>query len=148
MIDMEIWNYWTWAGIGLLLALGELVLPGVFLIWLGGAALATAFVVSVFSDMAWYGQLAVFGVFAVVSIFVGRRYYKGRESDEGGDVLNQRGARLVGQEFVLIEDITNGSGRVKIGDSPWLVHGPNGLKAGDMVRVTDVKGSALNVEAI
>ena len=148
MFDMEIWNYWTWAGIGLLLALGELVLPGVFLIWLGGAALATAVVVALGPDMAWYGQLAVFGVFSVVSIFVGRRYYKGRESDEGGDILNQRGARLIGKEFVLIEDMANGSGRVKIGDSPWLVHGPNGLKEGDMVRVVDVKGSALSVEAV
>jgi len=148
MFDMGVWTFWTWAGIGLVLAIGELALPGVFLIWLGGAAFATGLIVAMLSDMVWYGQLAVFGVFAVASIFVGRRYYRGRESDDGSDTLNQRGARLVGREFELIDDIQNGVGRVQVGDSPWRVHGPAGLTKGSTVRVVAVDGSALKVEAV
>ncbi|MGD8327465.1 MAG: NfeD family protein [Sphingomonadales bacterium] len=148
MFDMEVWTFWTWAGIGLVLAIGEMILPGVFLIWLGSAALVTSLIVALIPELSWYTQLGVFGVLAVVSIFVGRRYYRGRESEDGGEGLNQRGDRLVGQEFELIEDIRNGVGRVQVGDSPWRVHGPNGLTQGTTVRVVSVDGSALKVEAV
>ncbi|MFZ5608290.1 MAG: NfeD family protein [Pseudomonadota bacterium] len=140
-------NHWAWAGIGAALVALEMVIPGVFMIWLGGAALVTALIVTVLSELSWYVQVALFGVLSVFSILVGRRYYRGRELAGKEDGLNQRGQRLVGQVFSLTEAISNGSGRVKVGDSPWLVHGPEGLAKGARVRVIAVEGSALKVEA-
>ena len=37
--------HWHWLAIGLLLAAAEMAIPGVFLIWLSGAALVTGLVV-------------------------------------------------------------------------------------------------------
>jgi membrane protein implicated in regulation of membrane protease activity len=31
--------HWLWLGLGLLLAIGEMTIPGVFLIWMAGSAL-------------------------------------------------------------------------------------------------------------
>lgn len=145
MWDVVYWTFWTWAGVALLLAIGELVVPGVFLIWLGGAAFVTGVVVALVSDLAWYTQVALFGVLSVISVMIGRRTYSGREI-EGGDTLNQRGQNLVGRTFELIEPIQNGSGRIQVGDSPWRVHGPDGMVKGAKVRVIGVEGSALVVE--
>jgi membrane protein implicated in regulation of membrane protease activity len=48
---------------------------------------------------------------------------------------------------VVVQAIENGSGRVKLGDSEWLVHGPD-VAAGDRVRVSGVDGATLLVEPL
>ena len=35
--------HWFWLALGLLLAVGEMTIPGVFLIWMAAAALVTGF---------------------------------------------------------------------------------------------------------
>jgi hypothetical protein len=48
--------------------------------------------------------------------------------------MNRRGARLVGETATVVQAIEHGSGRVKLGDSEWIAHGPN-VAAGERVRV-------------
>jgi membrane protein implicated in regulation of membrane protease activity len=50
------------------------------------------------------------------------------------------------RQFVLHEAIHEGRGKVKAGDSLWLVSGPD-LPAGTRVRVTGQDGVILKVEA-
>ncbi|MGI9406013.1 MAG: NfeD family protein [Hyphomicrobiaceae bacterium] len=135
---------WTWVILGLVLMILEAIVPGVFLIWFGTAAIVTG-VVSVMFDLGLSAQFLTFGVFAAISVLFGWRYgqYAVGESDRPN--LNVRGRQYVGRTFELEEDIVNGQGRMKVGDSTWRVNGPD-AKVGATVRVTGVKGASLEVE--
>jgi membrane protein implicated in regulation of membrane protease activity len=50
----------------------------------------------------------------------------------------------VGQRLVLVEPITNGRGKARVGDGAWMVAGPD-LPAGTEVEVVSVSGSLLQV---
>jgi membrane protein implicated in regulation of membrane protease activity len=51
----------------------------------------------------------------------------------------------VGQTFTLVEPIHDGSGKVQVGDTVWLVRGAE-APVGARVRVTGVDGAILRVE--
>ncbi len=52
----------------------------------------------------------------------------------------------IGEEIVLNEPISDGFGRVPIGDTVWRVAGPD-LPAGRKVRIVGHDGAVLKVEA-
>lgn len=137
----EIGAGWTWALVGLALAVGELLLPGVFLIWFGFAALATAAIVALVA-LPWPIQLLVFAVLALVAVVGGRRLTRHDRSE-----LNRRGHDLVGRRFALEAPIAAGVGRWRQGDTSWRLTGPD-LPAGAQVRVVRLDGATLVVEAV
>ncbi|MBX9589306.1 MAG: NfeD family protein [Hyphomonadaceae bacterium] len=59
--------------------------------------------------------------------------------------LNRRAAQLVGRVGIVEEAITHGRGKVRIGDTLWMVEGPD-APAGAKVRVTAARGDVLRVE--
>jgi membrane protein implicated in regulation of membrane protease activity len=59
--------------------------------------------------------------------------------------LNRRAAQLVGRIVSVDEAITHGRGRVRIGDTLWIVEGPD-TPAGAQVRVVAAEGTVLRVE--
>lgn len=59
--------------------------------------------------------------------------------------LNRRSVQLVGRVGVVEEAIAHGHGRVRIGDTLWLVEGPD-APAGAQVRVKAAEGAVLQVE--
>ena len=61
--------------------------------------------------------------------------------------LNRRGAQYVGRQFALVEPISNGRGRIRLGDSSWTVTGPD-LPAGQTVEVVGADGAVLQVRPI
>jgi len=136
---------WSWVILGLVLTILEAVVPGVFLIWFGGAAILTG-LLSVFFGLALTAQFLMFGVLAAGSVVFGWKFgiYAIGESDR--PYLNVRGKRYIGKSFQLDEAIINGNGRVRVGDTTWRVEGPD-LAAETTVRVTGVKGTTLLVEA-
>jgi inner membrane protein len=67
--------YWVWFVAAVVLAGGELALPGIFLIWLAGAAAVTG-VITWATGISWEAQLAVFAVLGVVSVYIGRAWFK------------------------------------------------------------------------
>lgn len=138
------WNWFLAAGLLLLL---ELALPGTFMLWLGLAAAATGFIAFAV-PLGWQAGLAVFAVLSVAFVLLGRSILR-RGADRQSDqpFLNQRGEALVGQEFLLIDPIVAGAGRVRVGDSVWRVTGPD-LPSGRRVRVSKVDGSVLVVQAV
>ncbi|MBT9530592.1 MAG: NfeD family protein, partial [Pseudomonas sp.] len=66
-----------------------------------------------------------------------------KPSDQPG--LNQRGSELQGRQFVLHEPIVGGRGKIKAGDSLWLVIGPD-LPAGTPIKVVGQDGVLLKVQ--
>jgi membrane protein implicated in regulation of membrane protease activity len=136
---------WGWVILGLVLIGGEVLAPGIFMLWLGLAALLTGAVVGLV-DLGWQAAALVFAGFSLVAVFTGRLLTrrKGEEPDAATG-LNDRGRRLIGRVFRLETTMTGGEGRIRIDDSSWRVTGPE-LLAGSEVRVVRVDGATLIVE--
>ncbi|KPL68800.1 membrane protein [Erythrobacter sp. SG61-1L] len=139
-------SHWAWLAIGLFLAAAEMAVPGVFLIWLAGAAIITGI-------LAWLVplglplEIVIFGVLAIVAVFLGRRYLRDNPVAEADPKMNRRGARLVGEVAIVSQPIEAGSGKVHYGDSEWLAKGAD-APAGARVRITGSDGAVLLVEPI
>lgn len=136
---------WAWVVLGLVLIGGEMLAPGVFLLWFGLAALLTGIVVGL-TGIAWQGALLVFAVLAVASVLAGRAITRRRgEEPDAASGLNDRGRQLIGKVFKLEATMAGGEGRIRVGDSSWRVTGPEFL-AGTEIRVVRVEGATLVVE--
>ena len=136
--------HWFWLALGLILAIGEMVIPGVFLIWLSGSAIVTGLVAWVMPiGLPW--QIVLFVTLSLVSVFVGKRYLADNPIHPADPKMNDRGARAVGATVMVTQAIEAGSGRVKLGDSEWLARGPD-AGAGTRMRVVAADGVILIVE--
>lgn len=139
-------NGWTWMVVAAVLFTLETLVPGVFLVWFGLAAVVVGVVVFLAPEMSVAMQIALFAALSVVSVLVGRQFlgsYRNPASDK--PMLNERGHQYVGQVFELKDAIRDGRGRITVGDSVWLVRGPE-LPEGTRVRVTGAEGTMLVVE--
>ncbi len=141
---------WSWLIFGVILLGAEILVPGNFLIWVGVAGIITGGLSLLLWQAPWWMwevQWLVFAVLSVISVFVGRRWLIRSNATSEEPTLNERGASLIGRTADLIDPIVNGHGRVKIGDTVWLVNGPD-LPVGAKVRVIGSRGSDLKVEAL
>lgn len=136
---------WWWLLGAAVLGILEIVMPGIFLIWLGAAAAITGIAVAVV-PMTLPLQLALFGFLAIAAVMGGRRHYERNPVDSADPLLNERTARLIGQTVEVVTAISGGEGRVRVGDSVWSARGPD-APAGARVRVTGAEGTCLTVSA-
>ncbi|WP_176591675.1 NfeD family protein [Sphingobium sp. EM0848] len=137
-------DHWGWLVFAALLGMGEVLLPGIFLIWVALAAAATG-LIALALPITLPVQLLLFAVLCLVSVWGGRRWYVSNPVDSQDPLLNDRTARLVGEIVTVVEPIDNGRGRVKVGDSVWSCRGPD-APAGTRVRVIGAEASVLKVE--
>ena len=142
---------WSWFIVGLLLLIGEILIPGVLLIWFGSAALVIGtLTLAPFTDVSWWpwqAQVVAFGVLSLVFVMVGNKLFPTNTANDEASNINDPLGRFLGSEASLDEPIENGVGRVKLGDTMWRVRG-NDLPAGAKIRVTGSDGSSLLVEAV
>ncbi len=142
----EIEPHYIWLALGLLLAAAEMAIPGVFLIWLAGAALVTGMLAWLMPiGMPW--QVVIFAVLAIVAVFSGKRYLRANPIEAADPMMNDRGGRLVGEMVIVTQAIDGGSGKVRQGDSEWLARGPDAA-VGTRMRVAGHEGVVLVVEVM
>ena len=138
---------WEWIALGFVLCAAEMLLPGVFLLGIGLAAIATGGLLLAL-PLSFPVTLLAFGGFAVVSMLIGRMIYGTLSRREAMPFLNQRAGALVGTFYVLDQPIVNGAGRIRVQDSIWQVKGPD-AETGDKVKVVAVEGGVmLRVELV
>ncbi len=140
---------WNWMVLGFVLLAAEIIIPGVFLLWIGIAAILVGAMSLQFWGYAfwgWQAQVLVFLALAVASAYLGKRIMAATETDSDEPLLNQRGKQLVGRTATLHEPISEGYGRVRIGDTTWRVTGPD-MPAGTRVKIVSADASTLAVEA-
>lgn len=136
---------WGWVVVGVLLVLLELIVPGVFIIWLGLAAIIVGFL-DFWLDLSWqFSALLFCGLSAALVVFARNLLQRGQPKDSAVGILNHRGLQLVGKTYILEQPIVNGEGRIKVGDSSWPVTGPD-LPMGMKVKVIRSDGVRLIVE--
>ena len=137
--------HWVWLLVAMAMAVAELIVPGVFLIWLAAAAALTGLAALIFGLPLAF-QFAVFALLSIASVYLGRRWYSNNPVESSDPLLNERAARLVGKSVLVVEPVDEHRGRVRIGDSEWSARGgPAG--AGDQVRITGIEGNCLRVES-
>jgi membrane protein implicated in regulation of membrane protease activity len=137
---------WNWLIFGIILMALELAAPGVFLFWLGLAALLVG-LLSFAIHPSWQLQILMFAVFAACAVPLWRRIaLTSRRVSSDNPYLNRRADALVGRVFTLEKPIIDGSGTVKIGDTVWRVAGPD-APAGSRVRIVQADGASLTVAA-
>jgi len=135
---------WNWLIAGLVLAGIEMLAPGVFMLWLGLAAILVG-LLSFAVDWSWQLQLLAFAVFSLAAVPLYRRLGQRRLEDTDQPFLNRRADALVGRVFTLEQPIVDGAGTVRVGDTVWRVAGPD-APAGSRVRIVTADGAALKVE--
>lgn len=141
---------WAWWVLGIVLLILEVLLPGVFLIWIGIAAIITGALSLLLWEQAfwsWHAQWLVFAVLSLIAALIGRRIVSTRNQASDQPHLNQRGQSLVGRTATLEQPITEGRGRIRLDDTMWSVQGPD-LPVGARVRVTASNGRDLTVEPV
>jgi membrane protein implicated in regulation of membrane protease activity len=144
MTELLFWHWWILAGVLIVL---EMVVPGVFLLWLGIAAAVTGLVSFAAPGTIWQVQGLIFAVLAVASVWGWRIYQRRNPTETDQPTLNRRAEQYVGRRLTLDEAIVNGRGHARVGDSNWRVEGPD-LPAGSSVIVTGVEGTVLKVERV
>jgi len=127
---------WSWLIAGFVLMALEMVAPGVFMFWLGAAAVVTG-LLSFAIDWSWQAQCFAFAILSLAAVPLWRR-------DSDNTFLNRRSDALVGQVFTLEKPIVDGSGTVRVGDTFWRVAGPD-APAGARVKVVHADGASLTV---
>ncbi|WP_028107870.1 NfeD family protein [Ferrimonas futtsuensis] len=151
MIDLFLsMNATYWLILGLVLLTLELLGSGGYLLWIGGAAMATS-VVARLSDIKAENQWVLFATLSVLFTLAWYLYQRRRDKlgrDRSG--LNQRAKSLVGSQCVVMTQVSAQEGRVKLGDSSWLACSESGdtLEPGVRVQVVRVEGTKLVVSAL
>ena len=134
-----------WVRAGLLLLGAELALPGIFLLWVGLAAIGTGLFVLLAAPLFWETAIAflVFlaaGIGAAVSL---------KRKPRALPSLNTPDSGLVGRHGVLVA-AEGPQPRVRIGDSDWPARLTRHAAAhpGEEVRVDAVDGTTLVVRPL
>jgi len=143
-VSLGIEPHWIWLGVAVVLGIAELLVPGVFLIWLAAAAALTGLAALIFGLPLAF-QFAVFALASILAVYSGRRWYANNPVESSDPLLNDRGGRLVGETVVVVGAIENGRGSVRVGDTVWLARGAD-APVGSRVRVTGEDGACLRVE--
>ena len=138
--------HWLWLTLGVVLAALEMVVPGVYLLWLGVAAIVTGVMTMAF-DLSVPMQIVDFVFLSLIAAFSARRLLAEKPIESVDPLMNRRGARLVGETVVVTKAFEHGTGRVKHGDSEWLARGPS-LTVGQSARIVGCEGATLLVEPL
>ena len=137
---------WLWMIGGVLLLIAELIAPGFSLIFIGAAAIATG-LLALLLPLPIALQLALFAVLALLSVRVGgRRFYASRYDYSSSPELNDPERRLLGRIVIVSQPVDSHGGRVRLGDSEWSARG-GPAAVGERVRIVDIDGNCLKVEA-
>lgn len=139
---MEPWLIWLLGGLVLLGA--ELLLPGIFLIWVGLAALGTGVLVWLVNPAF---ALVVLAFLLQLGAGIAMGVAMARERARSPRSPNAPGAGLVGRQGTVL-GAEAGALRVRLGDSDWPARwaaGEGGAAPGEPIRVEAVEGLHLVV---
>ena len=139
-------DHWLWMIAGAALAIAEMLVPGVFLIWIGAAAALTG-VIALLLPIGVIAQFLIFAVASVAAIYAGRSYLSRNPIVSADPLLNDKSARLIGTIVTAVEPVDALQGRVKVGDGVWSARGADAA-TGDRLRVVGSEGGVLVVERV
>jgi membrane protein implicated in regulation of membrane protease activity len=132
------WIIWVAAGLGLLIL--EMLLPGVFMMWLGLAACGAGLLTLAF-EFGFSGQVISFGILAAISLAIGLRVRRPAR------IMRTEREGLIGRPATALV-FQGRDGRVRLGDTDWPARVPPEIAPPDpgaRLRVAQVDGTILIV---
>ena len=146
MHHLLFWHWWILAGI---LLVGEILSFTSFLLWIAVAAFVTGIVKFFVPTIDWQWQMVLFAILAVIGVLLALMILKNRKTPEkkGYQALNSRARIHIGKKFSLDNPIINGEGKIKVGDTYWLIQCDEDLDQGSDIEVIDAKGTTLIVKS-
>ncbi len=138
---------WIWAAAAIVTAFVELHAPGFYLIWIALGAAITAVAIWA-TDLALEAQLVTFAAASACCCVGGHFVYRRMTRRPPGEIaLIERERQMVGAHGVVAEALTNGQGKIRLGDTVWLAEGPD-LPQGAKVVVTAMHGTTAVIAAL
>jgi membrane protein implicated in regulation of membrane protease activity len=140
------WNLgaWNWFVVAVALFALESVVPGVHFVWFGIAAVIVG-ALGLAIDIAWEWQLITFAIISCITVFFARRYASPEVAASDQPELNLRAEQYVGRVVMVEEAISDGRGKVRVGDTVWNAQGSD-TPQGARVKITGTNGTCLLVE--
>ncbi|MFP4155393.1 MAG: NfeD family protein [Halothiobacillaceae bacterium] len=135
-------NPWYWVIGGAVLIGLEMLVPGVFLLWMGIAAVFVGMLLAMLPDLSPAWQLLILAGSMVGSIGTGAWVQR---RSRGAPVLNHEADDLIGQTYVAATDFAAGRGRIRVGDTTYSAEGPDTIRAGDQVLARGRTGNRIHV---
>jgi membrane protein implicated in regulation of membrane protease activity len=143
MNPMGVEPHWLWLLAAAAMAIAEMLVPGIFLIWIAAAAAVTGLLTLAFGIPVLF-QLVLFALSSMAAVYAGRTWYQRHPVPTSDPLLNDRTSRLVGETVIVVGAIVDGRGRVRVGDGVWACKGPDSPE-GTRVRVVGAQGTCLTV---
>ena len=134
-----------WWVIGIVLVIGEVVLPGTFLIWFAFAAFGVG-LIGLGVDLSGMSQVVVFGLLSFASLSLGYLMRK-RRGDPEVPAFADRTQAYMGKTYTVVEAIENGQGKIQVGDTVRLAEGED-CRVGGSVKVIDSRGNVLLIDGV
>jgi inner membrane protein len=135
---------WNWFVVAVALFALESVVPGVHFVWFGIAAVIVG-ALGLTIDIAWEWQLITFAIISCITVFFARRYASPQVAASDQPELNLRAEQYVGRVVMVEEAISDGRGKVRVGDTVWNAQGSD-TPQGARVKITGTNGTCLLVE--
>lgn len=136
---------WYWLIGGLIVAGLEILVPGVFLLWIGLGAMIVGLFLVVLPDLSLSAQLLLFAVTMLASIGLGFVLQRRSGHSAGAEAINQELRALVGRRCEAATDFVGGRGRIRLGDTTYGAESAEDIKAGQMVIVFAITNGMLMV---
>ncbi|MFC4291909.1 NfeD family protein [Sphingorhabdus arenilitoris] len=137
---------WLWFILAALLAIIEIIVPGIFLVFIAMAAALTG-LATLLIDISLPAQLILFAISSLIAVYGGKHWYNQQDVESSDPMLNNRSARMVGKTVTVVEPVDANGGRVRVGDGEWPARGPK-MQPGEKARIAAVVGGIVEIEAI
>lgn len=134
---------WLWFVLAVALFVLETIVPGIHFLWFGVAA-GIVGTLAVLATIPWQWQVILFALISVATVFLVRRFAGPDRAKSDEPSLNVRGAQYIGRRVIVEQEIKNGRGKVRVGDTIWAAEGEDAAKGAE-VKVTGVNGIVLVV---
>ena len=142
------WSVWHWLVLGFVLLIAEILVPGVFLLWWGLAAIVAAGVMALVPSLSLTALAVFYAILAIILSLLWWKYQHSKDNqDQSRTTLNQRDHTLLGKKGTVLEIGSNGIGRGAFADTTWRIQGEH-LTVNDLVVVERVDGITMLVKKV
>lgn len=148
IIFLQDMPFWYWLVFALLLLAIEMATGSTYFFWPAIAAFAAG-LLALLPFSSWQMELIAFAAVTIALSFYAPSKVKPWLHDSQTDHfnLNERGAQKIGRRAIVEDDFSDGSGKVRLGDTLWLAESENGenISAGQSVTIVRAEGTKLVV---
>lgn len=132
---------WTWGWIiaGVIVAGLEILIPGIYLMWIGLGAFVVGLILTLLPGLPLGWQMLVFAVSMLSSVGFGFWIQRRSGRTPHAMFLNEEMKAMVGHTYIAIAPFAVGRGRIKVQDSSYAAISDEEILAGDAVEVIAIE---------